>query len=228
MPASVTLLPWLPALLIAALSAVALATAAIPPTPGGAKERRLAAIAILGLLALGTMVWQAWAAGEEIAFLKRNDRSKELAAEVRALQKQVATVIESARGRSLDRETAAKLAEELRPSGRRKVVVSCTPNDSEAYEYATDLVDALKAANWDARGPETTTIFGNIRAMGVNVFDGSPGSDTAKTLVDAFVKLGIPYQTRVPPSEAAKSGDVELFIGSKPDNPAMAKIDTGH
>jgi len=222
------LLPWLPALLIAALSAVALAAAALPAPVRGGKQQRLAAIAILGILALGTMVWQAWAAGEEIARLKRGDHSTELAMQVKLLEEQVAELKESTRARSLDGQMSAKLADFLRPSGSRRVVVSCIPNDIEAYKYATEIADALKSANWDARGPETTIIFGNIRAMGVNVFDAAAGSDTAKILVNAFEKTGIPYETRVPPNAGMGTAIVELFISAKPGQPTPATVETTH
>lgn len=221
------LLPWLPALLIAALSAAALAATALPVMPNAAKQRRLAGLAILGVLALGTMVWQGWVAGREIAELKHNDRSTELAAQVKALEQQVDKLKESTRVRSLDAETAAKLADYLRPSAPRTVIVSCIPNDIEAYEYATELADVLKSAKWDARGPETTMMFGNIRGMGINIFDeGAPGSDTVKILVDAFAKFAIPYQTRVPPSGVPHSGGVELLVGGRPLQPT-AGLESG-
>jgi hypothetical protein len=66
--------------------------------------------------------------------------------------------------------------------------------------------------------------------MGINVYDnGGHGSDTAKILLDALAKLGVPYQSRVPPSEAAPDDEaVELFIGTKPEQPAMAAAGTAH
>jgi hypothetical protein len=227
MPVSQSLLPWLPALLIAALGAAALAATAVPAISNAAKQRRLAGLAILGVLALGTMVWQAWAAGREIARLKQDDRSTELAVQVKALEHQVAKLKESTRVRALDAEVATRLADFLRPNGPRTVVVSCIPNDIEAYEYATEIADALKSAKWDARGPETTMMFGKIRAMGVNIFDeGVPGSDTVKILVAAFGKFAIPYQIRVPPSAAPPSGAVELFVGTRPVQPEAAAVET--
>ena len=228
MPVSQTLLPWLPALLIAALSAAAIVALAVPATKRGAKERRLAAITILGIVALGTMVWQAWAAGEQIARLKRNDHSTELASEVRALEEQIAKLKQSTRARTLGAATAAELADYLRAAGSHAVVVSCIPNDIEAYGYATEIADALKSADWDARGPETTTIFGDLRAMGINIFDNGRGSGTAKILVSAFEKAGVPYQTRVPPTQSLDSGTVELFIGARPGQPATATVETAH
>ncbi|HUC09691.1 MAG TPA: hypothetical protein VL985_04600 [Stellaceae bacterium] len=207
---------------------MALAAAALPAPARRARQQRLAAIAILGVLALGTMVWQGWAAGQEIARLKRNDHSTELAIEVKSLKDELAKLRLATQARSLDGQTTARLIDLLRAAGSHKVVVSCPPNDIEAYEYATDIADALKSANWDARGPETTMIFGNIRAMGVNVFDhAAPGSDTAKILVEAFEKTGIPYQTRVPPSTGMDVGTVELFIGAKPRLAAPTTAETG-
>jgi hypothetical protein len=66
--------------------------------------------------------------------------------------------------------------------------------------------------------PETTTIFGDIKSMAINVYDNSDGrSDTMKVLLEGLAKFGIPYQSRVPPSEALPdNGTVELFIATKP------------
>jgi hypothetical protein len=226
MPASEMLLPWLPALLIAALSAGALLAAA-PATANASRRLRLAVIAVLGVSALAAEVWQALAVRQEIARLERNDRAK--TQQIAALNHELASFKERMRGRALGVEMAAKLASYLQSFGSRTVVVSCIPNDVEAYEYATSIADALRSAKWDARGPETTTIFGNIQAAGINVFDsGPPGSDTTKILTDALAKFGIPYQTRVPPSEALASGTVELFIGAKPGTPAMTTPATAH
>jgi hypothetical protein len=214
------MLPWVPALLIAALSALALAAATFPARHTFVRQSRLAAIAILGISALTTTVWQVWTDGEEIARLARHDRSTELQIRVKSLEQQLAKLEESTRGRSLAGDAAAKLTNYLRSFGDHKVVVSCIPNDIEAYNYATEIVDALKAANWDARGPETTTIFGKLSAMAVNVYDNDgSGSNTTKILLDGFARFGIPYKTRVPPAEMLDPGAVELFIGSKPVQP---------
>ncbi|HUC73046.1 MAG TPA: hypothetical protein VMS01_17795 [Stellaceae bacterium] len=223
MPVTEKLLPWLPVLLVIALTVLGLAAVAAPAAGKAAKRLRLGAIAIIGLLTLAATIWQGSAAAARIARLMRNDRSETLAAQVKTLEEQVAQLKESTRVRSLPADTATKLADYLRPFGRRKIVVSCAPNDIEAYRYATDIANVLKAANWDARGPEATTIFGDIRAMGINVYDNDGRTaDTAKILLDALTKFAIPYQSRVPSSEAmADSEAVELFIGSKPQQSAL-------
>ena len=238
------LAPWLPALLIAALSAAAL-MAAVPERaqsphpplsrdprvkPGERRIRegvlRLSVIAILGAAALAAEVWQALAVRHEIGRLERSDHAQ--AGQIAALTKELANLKERTRGRALGAATAARLVAYLQPLGGRTVVVSCVPNDVEAYDYATEIADALRSAKWDARGPETTTIFGNIPAVGINVVNnGAPGSDTAKILTDAFTKLGIPYQTRVPPSATPQSGTVELFISAKPE-PATTTPGNAH
>jgi hypothetical protein len=226
MAAARTLLPWLPVVLTAALCAAALAAAAFPTTTGARMRLRLAAVALLGVAALSATLWQSWAATQEIARLERNDPAKALAARVTELEAQLSRLQQSTRERSLDPDTAKKLADFLRPFGARKVVVSCVPNDVEAYRYATQIADALKSAGWDANGPETTVIFGNIRAMAINIYDNSgAGSDTAKILVDGFTKLGIPYQSRVPPAQSLDSGTVELFVGAQPAPGSLAEAE---
>jgi hypothetical protein len=107
-------LPWVPALLIAALSALALAAATFPARRTFVRQSRLAAIAILGISALATTVWQVWADDEEIARLFRHDRSTELQIQVKSLKEQIEKLEESTRGRSLAGDTAAQLANYLR------------------------------------------------------------------------------------------------------------------
>ena len=220
------LLSWLPAFMAIVLSGLALAACAAPATPA-ARRTRLSMIAIVGSLTVAAMVWQASAASDQIARLIKDDQSKQLMAQVKSLQEQVARLQESTRARSLSSETAAGLSDYLRPFGGHKVIVSCVPGDIEAYHYATQIADALKAANWDARGPEATTIFGDVKAMGINVYNNSDHlSETVKILLDALAKFAIPYQSRVPPNEAIPENEtVELFIGAKP---AMATTATAH
>jgi hypothetical protein len=219
------LLPWLPVVMTAALAAASLAVASRPAPPGMPMRLRLGVIVILGTATLAVTLWRAWAAAEAIARLQRNDPAAELTSRVKVLEAELAALEQSTRARSLANDTATKLADYLRPFGGRKVVVSCIPNDIEAYHYATEITDALKSAKWDAQGPETTMIFGDIRAMAINVFDNSrPGSDTAKILLNGFEKLGIPYQSRVPPGEALDSGTVELFVGAKPEQRSLPTV----
>ncbi len=216
------LTPWLPALLVLTLSAVAVAMAGALPAGPAAKRLGMATIALLGGLALAATVWQARNAADQIAAnLSEEVRSAALTDQVNALEDQLSKLEQSTKRRTISPDSAAKLTDYLRSFGTHKVVVSCSPGDIEAYHYATEIVNALKAANWDARGPETTTIFGDIKSMGVNVYDnGSRDSDTTKILLAGLAKFGIPYQSRVPPSEALPVGEtVELFIGTKPSQP---------
>ncbi|HEY3911642.1 MAG TPA: hypothetical protein VGM07_17405 [Stellaceae bacterium] len=217
---------WLPVLLVVLLSVLALIAAAAPAAAAATKRRRVLVIVLLGALAIAATTWQARSAADRIAHLIRDNRSVQLAAQIQSLQDRIAKLQENARGRTLSADTAAKLADYLRQSGAHSVVISCAPGDIEAYRYATQIADVLKAAGWDARGPETTTIFGAIRAMAINVYDaGGRSADTTKILLDGFAKFGIPYQSRVPPSGALPDSEaVELFIGTKPAPPAEAEV----
>jgi hypothetical protein len=115
-------------------------------------------------------------------------------------------------------ETAAKLAAYLKSSGSRQVVVSAIPGDLEAYDYANQLANVLRAAGWQAAGPEITQAFGDIHAVGVNLFvNPTQPSDTAKILIAAFGKFDIPYEPRVTPEGVVPDSDaVELFVGALP------------
>jgi hypothetical protein len=125
---------------------------------------------------------------------------------------------ERAKNRLIDAEVAAQMADYLRPFGSHRVVVSCVPKNIEAYNYANQTANILRAAGWDALGPETTAMFGNAPSMSVNVYvRGGKPTDAARILLDAFAKFNIPYQSRVEPSRAIPdSQTVELFVATKP------------
>lgn len=213
---------WLPVLLVLVLSGVAAAATGTALGPA-ARRSGMAAVVLLGGLAVAATVWQARRIVDQS--LAADVHSAALTEQVSALQDQLSKLKESVRRRTVSADAAAKLAEYLRPLPPHKVVVSCSPNDIEAYHYATEIVNVLKSANWDARGPETTTIFGDVKSMGINVYDNGSknGSDTTKILLAGLAKAGIPYQSRVPPSEAMPETEtVELFIGTKPTQPESA------
>ncbi len=213
---------WLPELLVLILAAVAIAACGRAPAGPAQRRLRVAGIALLGGLAIVTTVWQQRSATARISHLIAEVHSAALTKEVNALESEIDQLRQREHGRTISSDAAAKLADYLRSFGPHQVVVSCTPDDIEAYRYATEIVDVLKSANWDARGPEATTIFGDIKAMGINVYDAGAGrSDTTKILLAGLTKFGIPFQSRVPPSEALPDNQtVELFIGAKPAPPA--------
>lgn len=213
---------WLPALLALVLSILAVRGVAASPDDPARKRRMITRIAVVGALAIAAALWQARRAANEVARLIDENRTAALTEQVAALQAQLSTLKLDTVRRTISPDTATKLADYLRPFGAHRVVVSCIPNDIEAYHYATAIVGVLKDAKWDARGPETTKIFGDITAMGVNVYaSGGSGHATTKILLDGFAKFGIPYQSRVPPSEALPENEtIELFIGTKPGRPA--------
>ena len=216
MSSTAALAPWLPVLLVLILSAVALAAAGTMPSGSATKRLRIAGIALLGGLAVAAMVSQTHIYADRIS--SEEVRSAALAKQVQALEDQIDMLKQSTKRRTISADTGAKLADYLRPFGTRQVMVSCSPGDIEAYHYATEIVNVLKSANWEVGGPETTTILGDIKSMSINVYDNSDGrSDTMKILLAGLAKFGIPYQSRVPPSEALPdNGTVELFIGTKP------------
>jgi hypothetical protein len=142
-----------------------------------------------------------------------------LNAEVSGLQAQVATLQQQARGRTIASDKAATMAAFLRPFGSHRVVVSCTPDDVEAFDYANRIVDVLKAAGWQADGPEKTKIFGTAAAMGVRLFvrSGVTAPDAAEILIDAFTRFNIPFESGVTPSNAIPDpATTELFVSRKP------------
>jgi hypothetical protein len=140
-----------------------------------------------------------------------------LSIQVAQIDRQIAALRAQSKGRLIDDETAAKLADYLRQLGSFPVLVSCVPDDVEAYGYANQLVNLLRAAGWDAHGPEISAVPG-AAAMGVSVFVRDPRSPgAAKLLLDAFTRFNIPFQSGIAASEAIlDTATVELFVAKKP------------
>lgn len=141
-----------------------------------------------------------------------------LSFQVAKIDRQIIALREQSKGRSVDTETAAKLTEYLRQFGSFPVVVSCVPDDVEAYGYANQLANILRAAGWDAHGPEISAVRPGAAAMGVSVFVRDPHAPgAAKTLLDAFIRFNIPFQSGIAASEAIlDTATVELFVAKKP------------
>lgn len=120
--------------------------------------------------------------------------------------------------RRIDDGTASAMIDYLKPLAHGRVVVSCIPEDDEAYFYANRLATILRQSGWDANGPEFTGIFGTAPAIGISLYvRGGEPPDTAKVLTDAFTKFNIPYQGKIASSDAIPDTEtVELFVGKKP------------
>jgi hypothetical protein len=178
-------------------------------------------------------LWQQWdrvaqtlpAAGAKPAasFATTADALASLDAQVAGIKEQIALVQAQSKtqskGRAIDAETADKLADYLRQYGSRPAIVSCVPDDTEAYYYANQLVNILKAAGWDARGPEITAARGeDATAMGVVVSVHDPRTaNAAKIVLDAFTRFNIPYQSGIVANDTIPDpASVELFVAKKP------------
>jgi hypothetical protein len=142
-----------------------------------------------------------------------------LSAKIKDLESQIHALEEKSRSREIGPDAAAKMAEYLRRFGSHRVVMSCVPDDVEAYTYANQIANVLRASGWEALGPETTTIFGEAPAMGITLYvrGGAAPPDAAKLLLDAFTRFNLPYQGGIAPSGAIPDpATVELFVGHKP------------
>ena len=142
-----------------------------------------------------------------------------LKAKIADLEDQVRDLKQHARHRTIAPDTAAKMADFLRQAGQQRVVVSCAPDDVEAFDYANQLANVLRSAGWEALGPEKTTIFGNAPAMGIKLYvhSGVTPPAAAETLIAAFKRFNIPFESGVTPNEAIPDpATVELFVGPKP------------
>jgi hypothetical protein len=147
-----------------------------------------------------------------------DDALASLNAKVADIKGQIAALKTGAKDRSVDSETAMKLADYLRQYGSYRAVVSCPPSDLEAYTYANQLANILRAAGWDANGPEATSYPADATAMGISLFVRNPAApDAAKILIDAFSRFNIPYQSAIAENDAIPdAATVELFVAKKP------------
>ena len=222
--------PWLPTELVIILTAVALTEAGASPATAKIRRLWMAGIILTDSLAIVGAVWQGQrmvdasaalagtTASPEASNRERNGPTvSDLTKQVRALEDHIRELEAAKQVRTITTDNADKLAAYLRQFGNRRVIVSCIPEDIEAYQYANQLVNILKAGNWNAQGPQVTKIFGDVPAPGINVYvNGEDHSDTVKILLDGFAKFNIPYQSRVTPSQAIPDTEtVELFIGTK-------------
>jgi hypothetical protein len=146
-----------------------------------------------------------------------DDALASLSAKRAAIEAQIEALKLGKRDRSIDAETAVKLAEYLRQFGVYRAVVSCAAGDREAYTYANQLANILRAAGWDANGPEATVSEGGS-AMAVALFMRNPSApEAAKILIDAFSRFNIPIQSAIGASDAIPdAATVELFVAKKP------------
>jgi len=214
---------WLPTLSVILLTSVGLTWASSPPVSAMGRRSWMVCLLTVGLLAIAGSVWQERPVVDEAMAVSGTTASpasqtvSELTKHVEALEDRVRLLQEHKQVRVITREAAANFTAYLKQFGGRRVVVSCVPDDIEAYQYANQLVNVLRAGDWDAHGPQVTKIFGDVRAPGINVY-ASPDdhSDTAKILFDGFAKFNIPYQARVTPSQKIPDIEtVELFVGQQ-------------
>src|ERR1700704_2729298 len=232
---------WLPTIAVAVMTVLAF-LAVLAQAPRMAKLYWLIAVLACGALAIAVAAWQQ---SRELAQLR--DLSSHLGtlarllpggppaspeqtvdslatsmyslnARISELQGQIEALREKTKMRSIDSAAATKLADHLRPFGSHRVVVSCVPNDVEAFTYANQIGNLLRSAGWDAHGPETTAIFGDAPAMGIRLYVRSGvAPDTAKILLDAFSRFDIPYQSGVTSNDMIPDNTtVELFVSHKP------------
>ena len=141
-----------------------------------------------------------------------------LNAKIKDLEGQIHALQEKSRSREIAPDAAEKMADYLRQFGGHRAVASCVPDDLEAYHYANQIANVLRAAGWEALGPETTTIFGDAPAMGVTLYVRSGAApDAARLLIDAFTRFNIPHQSGIASNDAIPDpATVELFVGHKP------------
>jgi len=231
---------WLPTQLAIVVTALALTATGSPPAAPNGRRLWMAGILVFGCLAIAATVWLARREAEETAALAGTSAApsglpaafngpsvSDLNRRITALEDRIKELEAGSRARSIAQTSADDLAAHLSQFGSRRVIVSCIPDDLEAYRYANQLVNILKAAHWKVQGPQVTKIFGDVRSPGINVYvNGDDHSDTAQVLLDGFAKFNIPYQSRVTPSGAIPDTEtIELFVGTKQSQRASAGAD---
>jgi hypothetical protein len=231
---------WLPPLSVIVATALALIAAESPSATPGGRRLWMGGILVFGVLAIAATVWLGRREGEEALALAGTSAAPQgspaaptgpslagLTFRIRVLEDRVKELEAGRHARSIPQKSADDLASYLKQFGSRRVIVSCIPDDIEAYQYANQLVNILRAANWEVQGPQVTKIFGDVRAPGVNLYvNGDNSSDTVKILLDGFAKFNIPYQSRVTPTGTIPDTEtVELFIGSRQSQRVNAGAD---
>ena len=232
---------WLPTIAVAVMTVLAF-LAVLAQAPRMAKLYWLIAVLACGALAIAVAAWQQ---SRELAQLR--DLSAHLGALARLLpggppatpeqtvdslatsmyslnsriselQGQIEALREKTKTRAIDSDTVTKLADYLRPFGSHRVVVSCVPDDVEAFTYANQIANVLRTAGWDAHGPETTAIFGDAPAMGIRLYVRSGvAPETAKILLDAFTRFDVPFKSGTTSNDMIPDNTtVELFVSPKP------------
>jgi hypothetical protein len=245
MPGFDTGLFWLPTIAVAVIGLFALLGVRVQ-LPSPTRNAWLVILLVLLVVATGISAWeqsarratasrldQVWARLGDVKGLPplppgtSPDKTVEavasaieaLNARIAELETQITGLQQKAQTRSIPADNAAKLVEFLHDAGSHRVVISCVPDDIEAYAYANQFASLLRQAGWDALGPETTTIFGEAPGMGIVLYVRGTNAppDAAKLLLDAFTKFNIPYQSGIMPSAAIPdAATVELFVGHKP------------
>jgi len=185
--------PWLPPLSVIVVTALALTAMESPlATPNG-RRLWMAGILVFGALAIAATVWVGRREGEEALALAGTSAAPQvppaalngpsvasLNFRIKVLEDRVKELEAGRLARSISQNSADDLASYLKQFGSRRVIVSCIPDDIEAYQYANQLVNILRAANWEAQGPQVTKIFGDIRSPGINIYvNGDNSSDAA-------------------------------------------------
>ena len=224
---------WVPTLLIVVGTALALTATGSPTTAASGRRLWMAGILAVGCLAIAATVRLGLRDAEEGPALTGTSvpprgspappappggpSASSLTFRIKVLEDHIRELEAGRHARSIPQQTADDLAAYLMQFGSRRIIVSCIPGDLEAYQYANQLVNTLKAAGWEAQGPQLTRIFGDVRSPAINVYvNGDIGSDTQKLLMAGFTKFNIPYQNRVAPSGAVPDSDaVELFVGTR-------------
>lgn len=167
--------------------------------------------------AIGQTLPPSAAAKPAASFESFEDAIASLSAETATVRDQIEALRAKATGRSVDPETAAALADYLRGFGPHRVVVSCVPDDVEAYTYANQLANILRAAGWEAPGPELSGTADGAASMAVSLYTRDPRSpETAKILVDALSRFNIAFQPEIAPNEAIPdTATAELHVAKK-------------
>jgi hypothetical protein len=145
---------WSPTLFVILLTAAALTAAESPPATPALRRLCMVGILLLGLLALVSSVMGEIKTTQLIADARRaadvpeapstnraEANTAELAEQMRILKNRVRELEANAGSRLISAVVSAKLSEYPRQFGAHPVIVSCNPDDAEAYNYANQIVN---------------------------------------------------------------------------------------
>jgi hypothetical protein len=117
--------------------------------------------------------------------------------------------------RVIDDGGAQKIISELKSVGSQSITVTTVLGDPEAFQYATRIIQILKAGGWQVSGPDQSVFSGPVLGLIIQIADKEHAPKAAGALQKIFHDNGIDAPGQINSNLHDPSG-VVLIVGSKP------------